>query len=113
MFHWNSFIFHENQCQSPFQAAQNLCRGGYGKKAIQRMLHQMTDVKNRFVESREKIDKYLSSWSNLTQPLTELEQLNEGIQSWCEESEEIIESYEDPNCRVDDVNFTPFKSIWG
>ena len=44
------------------------------------MLHQMTDVKNRFVESRDKIEKYLASWEKLTQPLTELEQLYEGIQ---------------------------------
>ena len=81
----------EQNYRGASQAAQNLCRSGYGKGPIQRMLHEMTDVKNRFVASREKIEKYLTAWSSLSEPLTELEQLYDGIQSWCEESEEIIE----------------------
>ena len=94
----------EQNYRGASQAAQNLCRSGYGKGPIQRMLHEMTDIKNRFVSSREKIEKYLTAWSSLSEPLTELGQLYEGIQSWCEESEEIIEGYEDPTCKVDDIN---------
>ena len=33
------------------------------------MLKEMTEVKNRFVASRENIEAYLMAWSSLSDPL--------------------------------------------
>ena len=46
-----------------------MCRSGYGKESIQKMLKEMTEVKNRFVASRENIEAYLLAWSSLSDPL--------------------------------------------
>lgn len=89
--------------RSASQAAQNLCRSGYAKNEIQRMLQEMTVIKDRFLNCRENIDKSVAATKGLESPLTQLENLYTAIQAWHDESEEILEGYEDPNCGMDDI----------
>jgi hypothetical protein len=76
------------------QAAQNLCKSGYEKAEIQRMLQEMTIIKDRFLSCRENIDKSLLATKALEMPLAELENLYTAVQAWHDESEEIFEGYE-------------------
>ena len=75
-----------------------LNRVGYDKDSIQRMLKEMTVIKDKFVVARNNIDAGIKAWGKIKSPLSELEGLYEGVQAWCEESEEIMEGFEDPNC---------------
>ena len=63
----------------------------------------MTVIKDRFLNCRENIDKSVNATKGLELPLTQLENLYTAIQAWHDESEEILESYEDPNCGMDDI----------
>ena len=85
-------------------AAQVVCRNNPSKELTKQKLKIMSQIKDRYISVRETVDKALEAASNLQTPLNSLEEIYNDVQSWHDEAEEVLESYEDPNCGLEDID---------